>query len=103
MRHLRAAIALTLALVLGGAGLAGAPRAQAATPAEDVGTIITRLQEYYLGQGDEIIIANGIFLARASEARDYAPSQRADGSWADVDYADRTSSADRRARAAASR
>lgn len=96
MRHLRAAIALTLALVLGGAGLAGAPRAQAATPAEDVGTIITRLQEYYLGQGDEIIIANGIFLARASEARDYAASQRADGSWADVDYADRTSSANGR-------
>ncbi|WP_308168814.1 discoidin domain-containing protein [Cellulomonas hominis] len=95
MRHLRAVIALALALVLGGAGLAGAPRA-AATPAEDVGTIISRLQEYYLGQGDEIIIANGIYLARTSEARDYAATLRADGSWADVDYADRTSSANGR-------
>jgi chondroitin AC lyase len=89
-------VALALALALGGTGLAGAPRTQAATPAEDVGTIITRLQEYYLGQGDEIVIANGIFLARASDARDYAASQRPDGSWADVDYADRTSSANGR-------
>lgn len=96
MRHLRAVVALALALALGGTGLAGAPRTQAATPAEDVGTIITRLQEYYLGQGDEIVIANGIFLARASDARDYAASQRPDGSWADVDYADRTSSANGR-------
>ena len=93
MRHLKAVIALAVALVLGAGGLAGAPRAAAADPAQDVGTIITRLQEYYLGQGDEILIANGIYLARASEARQYAADQRPDGSWADVNYADRTSSA----------
>lgn len=93
MRHLRALIALVVALVVGAGGLAVTPAAQAATPDEDVATIIGRLQEYYLGQGDEIIIANGIFLARTSEARDYAAALRPDGSWADVDYADRTSSA----------
>lgn len=93
MRHLRAVIALAVALVLGGGGLAAAPRAAAADPAEDLGTIVSRLEEYYLGQGDEIIIANGIYLARTSEALEYAATQRADGSWADVDYADRTSSA----------
>ncbi len=45
------------------------------------------------GRGDDIIIANGIYLAKASEALDYVASQKEDGSWADVDYADRTSSA----------
>lgn len=93
VRHLRAWVAVTLALVLGGAGLSTAPRSQAATPEQDVATIVTRLQEYYLGQGDEIVLANGIYLARTSQAREYAASLRADGSWADVDYADRTSSA----------
>jgi chondroitin AC lyase len=86
-------IALAVALVLGGGGLAAAPRAAAAGPAGDVATIVSRLEEYYLGQGDQIIIANGIYLARTSEALEYAATQRADGSWADVDYADRTSSA----------
>lgn len=93
MRHLRALIAVALAVVLGGTGLVTAQGAAAATPREDVDTIITRLQEYYLGQGDEIIIANGIYLARTSDALDYVASQEPDGSWDDVDYADRTSSA----------
>ncbi|MGW4736107.1 polysaccharide lyase family 8 super-sandwich domain-containing protein [Streptomyces shenzhenensis] len=41
-------------------------------------------------------IANGIFLARTSEALAYAESLRADGSWPNVDYADTTSSANGR-------
>ncbi|WP_084469845.1 polysaccharide lyase family 8 super-sandwich domain-containing protein [Jiangella gansuensis] len=92
MRRIRALIAVALSLVLAGAGLVTLP-ASAAPGADDVNTIVSRLQEYYLGQGDEIIIANGIYLARTSEALEYVASQEDDGSWADVDYADRTSSA----------
>lgn len=91
MRHLKALTALTLALVLGVTGLSST--ATAATPDDDVTTMASRIQDYYLAQGDEIIIANGIYLARTSEALDYVASQKPDGSWADVDYADRTSSA----------
>jgi hypothetical protein len=91
MRRIRSLLAFTVALVIGASGLAAAPAA--AAPADDVATVISRLQDYYLGQGDEIIIANGIYLARTSEALDYAASQNQDGSWSDVNYADRTSSA----------
>jgi hypothetical protein len=84
---LSSAVAFALAL-----GALVAPPAVAA-PQDDVKTVISRLQDYYLGQGDEIIIANGIYLAQTSRALEYVDSQRADGSWADVDYADRTSSA----------
>ncbi|UPL14390.1 galactose-binding domain-containing protein [Microbacterium galbinum] len=90
MKRIAAFIAFTLALVLGSSALA-APAS--AAPEDDVATVIDRLEEYYLGQGDEIIIANGIYLARTSEALDYVASQNADGSWSDVNYADRTSSA----------
>lgn len=38
-------------------------------------------------------IANGIYLAQTSDALDYVASQNPDGSWSDVDYTDRTSSA----------
>lgn len=90
MKRIAAFIAFTLALVLGGSAIA-APAS--AAPEDDVATVIDRLEEYYLGQGDDIIIANGIYLARTSEALDYVASQNADGSWSDVNYADRTSSA----------
>ncbi|MDF2827977.1 MAG: polysaccharide lyase family 8 [Mycobacterium sp.] len=95
MKRIKALIAVAVAVVLGVTGLVATP-ASAATPEEDVRTINSRLQEYYLGQGDEVIIANGIYLARTSEALEYVESQRPDGSWADVDYADRTSSANGR-------
>ena len=74
MRRIRASLALVVALVLAFTGLATVP-ATAATPDDDVNTIVSRLQEYYLAQGDEIIIANGIYLARVSEAQEYAASQ----------------------------
>lgn len=92
MRSVRALISAFLALVLSAVGLVVAP-AGAEPPGDDVDTITSRLREYYLGQGDDVIIANGIYLARTSEALDYVASQGADGSWPDVDYADRTSSA----------
>ncbi|WP_425838878.1 polysaccharide lyase family 8 super-sandwich domain-containing protein [Microbacterium sp. PA5] len=92
MNRVRSLLALALVLVLSVAGIVAGP-APAATADDDVDTVIARLQEYYLSQGDEIIIANGIYLARASEALEYVESQNADGSWSDVDYADRTSSA----------
>lgn len=91
MKRIAAFIAFTIALVLGSSAIVAAPAS--AAPEDDVATVIDRLEEYYLGQGDEIIIANGIYLARTSEALDYVASQNADGSWADVNYADRTSSA----------
>ncbi len=91
MRRLTAFIALSVTLVLGSSALTAAPASAAAE--DDVATVIDRLEEYYLGQGDDIIIANGIYLARTSEALDYVASQNGDGSWSDVDYADRTSSA----------
>lgn len=90
MRRITAFLAFALALVVGLTGVSAAP-AQAAE--DDVATVISRLEEYYIGQGDEIIIANGIYLARTSEALGYVASQNEDGSWSDVDYADRTSSA----------
>lgn len=90
MKRIAAFIAFTVALVLGTSAIAAPAYA---APEDDVATVIDRLEEYYLGQGDEIIIANGIYLARTSEALDYLASQNADGSWADVNYADRTSSA----------
>lgn len=94
MKTLQTLVAFSLALVLGVTGLVfGSAPAAAAAGEQDVDTVISRLQEYYLGQGDEIIIANGIYLARTSEALDYVASQNADGSWSDVNYADRTSSA----------
>lgn len=93
MRRIRALIAAALSLVLAGAGLVATLPAAAAPGTDDIDTIVSRLQEYYLAQGDEIIIANGIYLARTSEALEYVASQEDDGSWADVDYTDRTSSA----------
>ncbi|WP_308798280.1 polysaccharide lyase family 8 super-sandwich domain-containing protein [Agromyces silvae] len=95
MRRIKSLLAFAVALVIGVTGFAVTP-ASAATPEDDVQTINSRLQEYYLGQGDEIIIANGIYLARTSEALEYVESQQPDGSWADVDYTDRTSSANGR-------
>src|SRR6185312_14023532 len=67
--------------------------AQAADLETDVSTVVTRLQDYYLSQGDEVQIANGIYLAQTSNALDYVASQNADGSWSDVNYQDTTSSA----------
>lgn len=92
MRHIKALLAFPLALALAVTGL-GSTAAVAATPEEDVATMVSRIQDYYLEQGDDIIIANGIYLARTSEALDYVDSQKPDGSWSDVNYADRTSSA----------
>lgn len=91
MRRITAFIAFTVALVIGSSAIVAAPAS--AAPEDDVATVIDRLEEYYLGQGDDIIIANGIYLARTSEALDYVASQNEDGSWSDVNYADRTSSA----------
>lgn len=91
MRRIFAFIAFTVALVIGSSAIVVVPAS--AAPEDDVTTVIDRLEEYYLGQGDDIIIANGIYLARTSEALDYVASQNEDGSWSDVDYADRTSSA----------
>jgi chondroitin AC lyase len=67
--------------------------AQAADLDSDISTIVSRLQDYYLSQGDEVQIANGIYLAQTSDATDYVASQNADGSWSDVNYQDTTSSA----------
>ncbi|GAA2019832.1 polysaccharide lyase family 8 super-sandwich domain-containing protein [Pseudokineococcus marinus] len=92
MKLLQSLAALTASLAVALAG-AGAVPAAAATAEEDVDVIASRLQDYYLSQGDEVLLANGIYLARTSDATDYLASQEADGSWADVDYADRTSSA----------
>ncbi|MFF0225937.1 polysaccharide lyase family 8 super-sandwich domain-containing protein [Streptomyces sp. NPDC004629] len=64
--------------------------------ADDIQLIVERLQQRFLAQGDQVRIANGIFLARTSEALAYAESLRADGSWPNVDYADTTSSANGR-------
>lgn len=63
---------------------------------DDIQLIVDRLQQRFLAQGDQVRIANGIFLARTSEALAYAESLRADGSWPNVDYADTTSSANGR-------
>ncbi|WP_234701359.1 polysaccharide lyase family 8 super-sandwich domain-containing protein [Streptomyces malaysiensis] len=63
---------------------------------DDIQLIIERLQQRFLAQGDQVRIANGIFLARTSEALAYVESLRADGSWPNVDYADTTSSANGR-------
>ncbi|PZQ87648.1 MAG: hypothetical protein DI534_14345 [Leifsonia xyli] len=94
MRHLKTFLASALALTLGVTGVAStASAAPAATPDDDVTTMISRIEDYYLAQGDDVIIANGIYLARTSEALDYVDSQNPDGSWSDVNYADRTSSA----------
>lgn len=79
-------------MALGIAGFVANP-AQAATEEEELEVIVSRLREYYLEQGDEILLANNVFLAKTSEAMDYVAAQNADGSWDDVDYADRTSSA----------
>ncbi|WP_285627732.1 discoidin domain-containing protein [Kineosporia sp. NBRC 101677] len=97
MKRARGVLAFTLALMVGVGALTTAPTATAAAADEaDVAVVIDRLQEYYLEQGDEVIIANGVYLARSSEALDYVASQETDGSWPDVDYADRTSSANGR-------
>ncbi|MFB4352590.1 discoidin domain-containing protein [Microbacterium sp. LS_15] len=92
MRRVTALLSFLLALVIGGSTLTAASPASAAID-DDVATVVQRLEEYYLGQGDDIIIANGIYLAKTSEALDYVASQSPDGSWSDVNYADRTSSA----------
>ncbi|MFF1571184.1 polysaccharide lyase family 8 super-sandwich domain-containing protein [Leifsonia sp. NPDC058292] len=89
--RLSAAVAVLVVAVLTAVGLS-AP-AQAADLKTDVATIVTRLQDYYLSQGDEVQIANGIYLAQTSDALDYVTSQKADGSWSDVNYQDTTSSA----------
>lgn len=73
---------------------AEASGSQAAT--DDIQLIIERLQQRFLAQGDQVRIANGIFLARTSEALAYVESLRADGSWPNVDYGDTTSSANGR-------
>jgi chondroitin AC lyase len=91
-RRVAKAVAFLSIATLSTIGLTTAP-AQAADLDADVNTIISRLQDYYLSQGDEIQIANGIYLAQTSNALDYVASQNADGSWSDVDYGDRTSSA----------
>ncbi|WP_326794219.1 polysaccharide lyase beta-sandwich domain-containing protein [Streptomyces sp. NBC_01808] len=64
--------------------------------ADDIQLIIERIQQRFLAQGDQIKLANFIFLARTSEALTYVESLRADGSWPNVDYADTTSSANGR-------
>ncbi|MGO4301577.1 polysaccharide lyase family 8 super-sandwich domain-containing protein [Leifsonia sp. RAF41] len=89
--RLSALVAFFVAALLSVAGVT-AP-AQAADLETDVSTIVTRLQDYYLSQGDEVQIANGIYLAQTSNALDYVASQNADGSWSDVNYQDTTSSA----------
>ncbi|WP_374009105.1 polysaccharide lyase family 8 super-sandwich domain-containing protein [Leifsonia sp. LS-T14] len=89
--RLSAAVAFLVAALLAAVGLS-AP-AQAADLDTDVSTIVPRLQDYYLSQGDEVQIANGIYLAQTSDALDYVASQNADGSWSDVNYQDTTSSA----------
>ncbi|MEO3848899.1 polysaccharide lyase family 8 super-sandwich domain-containing protein [Streptomyces sp. B8F3] len=66
------------------------------TAADDIQLIIERIQQRFLAQGDEIKLANFIYLARTSEALTYVESLRADGSWPNVDYADTTSSANGR-------
>lgn len=94
LRRRSRAVAVATVLVaalLGAAGIS-AP-AQAADLETDVSTIVSRLQDYYLSQGDEVQIANGIYLAQTSNALDYVSSQNADGSWSDVNYQDTTSSA----------
>ncbi|WP_329380418.1 polysaccharide lyase family 8 super-sandwich domain-containing protein [Streptomyces sp. NBC_01716] len=63
---------------------------------DDIQLIVERLRQRFLAQGDQVRIANGIFLARTSEALAHAESLRADGSWPNVDYADTTSSANGR-------
>lgn len=64
--------------------------------ADDIQLIIERIQQRFLAQGDQIKLANFIYLARTSEALTYVESLRADGSWPNVDYADTTSSANGR-------
>lgn len=64
--------------------------------ADDIQLIIERIQQRFLAQGDQIKLANFIYLARTSEALAYVESLRADGSWPNVDYADTTSSANGR-------
>lgn len=91
MRRIAAMIAFTLALAVGVSGVTAAPATAAVD--DDITTVIDRLEDYYLAQGDEILIANGVYLARVSDALDYVDSQNANGSWSDVNYADRTSSA----------
>ncbi|GAA4170078.1 polysaccharide lyase family 8 super-sandwich domain-containing protein [Gryllotalpicola koreensis] len=86
------AAVVMIATALGSVGLS-APPSHAADLDSDVNTIIGRLQDYYLSQGDEVQIANGIYLAQTSEALDYVASQNPDGSWSDVNYQDTTSSA----------
>ncbi|RII08660.1 Chondroitinase-AC precursor [Streptomyces sp. YIM 130001] len=84
------AASLTLTVPsLARAAEAGGSRAAA----DDIQIIIERVQQRFLAQGDEVRLANGIFLARTSEALTYAESLRPDGSWPNVDYADTTSSA----------
>jgi chondroitin AC lyase len=72
------------------------PKTATAAVNEDIELIKTRLQEYYLAQGDDILIANGIYVGRMSEAQKYIDELRADGSWADIDYTNKTSSANGR-------
>ncbi|WP_419999042.1 polysaccharide lyase family 8 super-sandwich domain-containing protein [Streptomyces boninensis] len=67
-----------------------------AAVADDIQLIIDRLQQRFLAQGDQVRLANGIFLARTSEALSYVDSLQADGSWPNVDYTDTTSSANGR-------
>lgn len=92
MKFLTSLVA-TIALFALGATTLNPSAASAADASDDITTMVSRIQEYYLEQGDDVIIANGIYLARTSEALDYVASQNTDGSWDDVDYADRTSSA----------
>ncbi|MDR2454476.1 MAG: discoidin domain-containing protein [Bifidobacteriaceae bacterium] len=90
---IRRGLALGAAAAVAAAGaLAGATPAAAAIE-DDIAQVAARLQAHYIGLGDDILIANGIYLAQMSNALDYAESINANGSWPDVNYADRTSSA----------
>ncbi|SEG95730.1 chondroitin AC lyase [Nonomuraea solani] len=60
---------------------------------EDISVMTARARDQLISLGDDIHIWNGNVMARASQALDYVASLRPDGSWADVDYADRTNSA----------
>ncbi|GAA1289229.1 hypothetical protein GCM10009609_65580 [Pseudonocardia aurantiaca] len=75
---------------------AARPGNPARDPAEgsgDLDVVVGRLRRQYLGQGDAFRLATLIEPARTSEGVVYAQTLGDEGGWADVDYGDRTSSA----------